>query len=195
MLLVIDNCEHLVVDVAIVIDELTRRCWNLRILATSREALRVAAERVYSIPSLEASGPGVQLFCERASAADASFSADGHLDALVQICERVDGIPLAIELATARVRALTVEELLERLHDRFRFCAEAAAARSIDTTRSEPPSRGRISSSPTRSASCSIARRSLPGDSTCAPPRRCAASTRIDRFDVFEPSARWSTSR
>ena len=179
MLLVIDNCEHLVVDVAIVIDELTRRCWNLRILATSREALRVAAERVYSIPSLEASGPGVQLFCERASAADASFSADGHLDALVQICERLDGIPLAIELAAARVRSLTVEELLERLQDRFRLLRGSGRS----TLDRQQTLRATVSWSyqllTDEERLLFDRRRSLPGDSICR--RRERVRVRPDR--------------
>ena len=78
-------------------------------------------ERVCRVPSLAADGPAVELFCERARAIDASFTADGHLDALAQICERLDGIPLAIELAAARMRSLSVQELLERLEDRFRL--------------------------------------------------------------------------
>jgi predicted ATPase/DNA-binding SARP family transcriptional activator len=121
VLLVIDNCEHLVAGVALLIEDLIGRCWNLRILATSREAIRVRAERVYPVPTLEASGPAVELFCDRARAVDVSFAVNGCTDALVQVCERLDGIPLALELAAARVRSLTVEEMLDRLHDRFRL--------------------------------------------------------------------------
>jgi predicted ATPase/DNA-binding SARP family transcriptional activator len=120
VLLVMDNCEHLVGEVAVLVEELIGRCWNMQILATSREALRVPNEHVYCVPSLAADGPAVELFCERARAIDPSFSVDGHLDALTLICERLDGIPLAIELAAARARSLSVEELLERLRDRFR---------------------------------------------------------------------------
>jgi predicted ATPase/class 3 adenylate cyclase len=121
VLVVIDNCEHLVAEVAAVVEELIVRCSNLKILATSRETLRVRGERVHRVPSLDADGAAVELFCERARAADTSFSPDGHRDALVEICERVDGIPLAVELAAARMRSLSVEELLERLRDRFRL--------------------------------------------------------------------------
>ena len=78
-------------------------------------------ERVHCVPSLAGDGAAVELFCERARAIDASFTADGHRAALVQICERLDGIPLAIELAAARMRSLSVEDLLERLRDRFRL--------------------------------------------------------------------------
>ena len=121
LLLVIDNCEHLVGEVGVLVEELMARCSNLQILATSREALGVRGERVHRVPSLDADGAAVELFCERARAIDASFTPEGHLDALVQICERLDGIPLAIELAAARMRSLSVEELLERLRDRFRL--------------------------------------------------------------------------
>ncbi len=121
LLLVIDNCEHLVAEVGDLVEELMARCSNLHVLATSREALRVHGERVHRVPSLDADGAAVELFCERARATDASFTADGHLDALVQICARLDGIPLAIELAAARIRSLSAEELLERLQDRFRL--------------------------------------------------------------------------
>ena len=121
VLLVIDNCEHLVAEVGVLVEQLIARCSNLKILTTSREALGVHGERVHRVPSLDADGAAVELFCERARATDASFVPDGHLDAVVQICERLDGIPLAIELAAARMRSLSAEELLGRLQDRFRL--------------------------------------------------------------------------
>jgi predicted ATPase/class 3 adenylate cyclase len=121
VLLVVDNCEHLVVEVGALVEELTARCLRLQILATSREALGVHGERVHRVPSLDPNGAAVELLCERACAADGSFTPEGHLDALVQICERLDGVPLAIELAAARMRSLSAEELLERLQDRFRL--------------------------------------------------------------------------
>jgi predicted ATPase/class 3 adenylate cyclase len=121
VLLVIDNCEHLVAEVGELVEELTASCSNLQILATSREALAVHGERVYRVPSLDVDGAAVELFCERTRAIDGSFTPEGHFEALVQICQRLDGIPLAIELAAARMRSLTAEELLERLQDRFRL--------------------------------------------------------------------------
>jgi predicted ATPase/class 3 adenylate cyclase len=121
LLLVIDNCEHLVAEVGALVEELTARCLNLQILATSREALGVLGERVHRVPSLDADGAAVELFCERTRAIDGSFDPEGHFDALIQICQRLDGIPLAIELAAARMRSLSAEELLERLQDRFRL--------------------------------------------------------------------------
>jgi predicted ATPase/class 3 adenylate cyclase len=121
VLLVVDNCEHLVAEVSALVEQLMAHCPNLQILTTSREAMGVRGERVHRVPSLDAGGTAVDLFCERARAIDGSFTPEGHLDALVQICGRLDGIPLAIELAAARMRSLSPEELLERLQDRFRL--------------------------------------------------------------------------
>jgi predicted ATPase len=121
VLLVIDNCEHLVAEVGSIVEDLIAGCPNLQILTTGREALGVIGERVHRVPSLDADGAAVDLFCERARAIDGSFTPEGHVDALILICQRLDGIPLAIELAAARMRSLSVEELLERLRDRFRL--------------------------------------------------------------------------
>ena len=121
VLLVIDNCEHLVAEVGALVEDLMARCSSLQILATGREALGVRGERVHRVPSLDPTGTAVELFCERARAIEGSFTPEGHLDALVQICTRLDGIPLAIELAAARMRSLSAEELLVRLQDRFRL--------------------------------------------------------------------------
>ena len=115
LLLLIDNCEHLVAEVADLVEALMAHCSNLQLLATSREALGVSGERVHRVPSLAPDGAAVELFCERTRAIDGSFVVEGHLDAVVQICARLDGIPLAIELAAARMRSLSAEELLERL--------------------------------------------------------------------------------
>ena len=121
MLFIIDNCEHLVAEVGAVVAELITRCRNVQILVTGREALGVPGERVLRVPSLEPDGAAVELFCERVRAIDESFVVEGHRDTVVQICERLDGIPLAIELAAARMRSLSAEELLDRLRDRFRL--------------------------------------------------------------------------
>ena len=107
VMLVIDNCEHLVAEVGTLVEELMAGCSNLQILATGREALGVRGERVHRVPSLDPAGAAVDLFCERVRAMDGSFTSEGHLDAVVQICERLDGIPLAIELAAARMRSLS----------------------------------------------------------------------------------------
>jgi predicted ATPase/class 3 adenylate cyclase len=120
LLLVIDNCEHLVADVATAMDSMIVRCPRLKVLATSREALGVGGERVVRVPSLDVAD-AVELFLQRALAADPTFQLEGHREAVMQICTRLDGIPLAIELAAARIRSLTPTELVDRLEDRFRL--------------------------------------------------------------------------
>jgi predicted ATPase/class 3 adenylate cyclase len=134
-LLVIDNCEHLQDAAASVCAMLLRRCPNVRIIATSREALTVAGEVTYRVPPL-ALPPGdgalsaeqaaqyaaVQLFMERAAHHRPGFRATPqNIGAIAQICRRLDGIPLAIELAAARVKVLSVEQIAARLDDRFRL--------------------------------------------------------------------------
>ena len=97
------------------------RCDHVKVLATSREPLGVAGERVWRVPSLDVASDAVELFCDRAADGDSSFDRVGHEAVLAQICQRLDGIPLAIELAAARIRSLTPDELLVRLQDRFRL--------------------------------------------------------------------------
>jgi non-specific serine/threonine protein kinase len=135
LLLVLDNCEHIVEAVARLVDTLVRACPQLYILTTSQEALRLAAEVQYRVPSLRvpdlarlpltaelARFEGVQLFCERAQAVQPQFALTEHnRRAVAEICCRLDGIPLAIELAAARTRMLTPEQIARRLDDRFRL--------------------------------------------------------------------------
>ena len=114
LLLVLDNCEHLLDAAADFAHETLRRCPRLRILATSREPLGVDGERVVRVPSLGVDSDAIELFIDRARNADASFRADSRRS-IEQICERLAGIPLAIELAAARVRTLRLPELASRL--------------------------------------------------------------------------------
>ncbi len=114
MLLVLDNMEHVIAagtDVA----QLLGRCPNLRLLVTSRIRLRVRGERGYQIDPL-AEDESVALFLERAHAVDPSATAD---QAVIEICRRLDGLPLAIELAASRLRVLSAPELLKRLEQRL----------------------------------------------------------------------------
>ncbi|MFI6577127.1 BTAD domain-containing putative transcriptional regulator [Nocardiopsis sp. NPDC050513] len=129
--LVLDNCEHLVDAAAELADRLLGTCPRLRVLATSREALSVGGEHLYPIPPLRwperpdgvgdsADSPAVRLFRERAAAVRPDFTIDeGNAAAVVEICRRLDGLPLAIELAAARMRALDVHQIAARLDDRF----------------------------------------------------------------------------
>ncbi|MFE3448276.1 ATP-binding protein [Nonomuraea sp. NPDC059194] len=129
MLMVLDNCEHLLHDCAVVAETLVRSAPDLRILTTSRQVLGVAGEQTMVVPSLPLpdgvvshQSDAVRLFAERAGAVLPGFAVtDDNRDTVVQICRSLDGIPLAIELAAARLRAISVEQLLERLEDRFRL--------------------------------------------------------------------------
>ncbi|WP_344524920.1 AfsR/SARP family transcriptional regulator, partial [Streptomyces rectiviolaceus] len=121
LLLVLDNCEHVLEPVAALLSELLRHAPELRVIATSQEPLALSGETLEEVAPL-AEGEALALFAERAAAAAPGFvlDAENTADAAL-ICRRLDGIPLAIELAATRVRALGVHALAERLHDRFRL--------------------------------------------------------------------------
>lgn len=133
-LLVLDNCEHMIGPAAQFADFLLRRCRDLKILATSREGLAVAGEHLVQVPSLaltpqnldgaESNGPAdaVDLFAERAGSVDSRFElTQENIGVVAEICRRLDGMPLAIELAAARVRLLPPDQILDRLSDAFRL--------------------------------------------------------------------------
>jgi DNA-binding SARP family transcriptional activator len=135
-LLIFDNCEHLLEACADLIQTLLTNCPKLKILATSREALGIAGEARYVLPSLSlpeqeensvetwTDYESVQLFAERAALALSSFTlTKENIRTVVEICRKVDGIPLAIELAAARVNLLQVEEILKQLQDSFTLLA------------------------------------------------------------------------
>jgi predicted ATPase/class 3 adenylate cyclase len=128
-LLVLDNCEHVLDAAAGLVDEIFARSETVKVLATSREGLRVAGEHVWTVPSLGTSAgagsEGVALFVDRAQSLVQGFSLDngGDADAVVEICRRLDGIPLAIELAASRMASMTPSDVRDRLDDRFRLLA------------------------------------------------------------------------
>ncbi|KDN87687.1 hypothetical protein KCH_05420 [Kitasatospora cheerisanensis KCTC 2395] len=131
VLLVLDNCEHLVEDAARLTQRLLAAAPRLTVLATSREPLGVTGETLWPVAPLAVPAPGdtpqralahpaVALFAERAAAARPGFAVDhDSVDAVVRICRELDGLPLALELAAARLRALTVRQVADRLHDRL----------------------------------------------------------------------------
>lgn len=140
LLLILDNCEHLVEASAALADKFLHNAPHIKIIASSREALGIAGETVYRVPSLslpnQASPTGtahitreavmgfesVQLFVERAAAANPKFHlTDENASSVAQICSRLDGIPLALELAASRVSAFTPEQIARRLDDRFKL--------------------------------------------------------------------------
>jgi predicted ATPase/DNA-binding SARP family transcriptional activator len=135
-LLVLDNCEHVVDSAARLADELLAACPRLRILATSREPLKIAGERLLALAPLavpEDGGsaltaaealahPAVRLLADRGAAAAPGFAVDdANVAAVAEICRRLDGLPLAIELAAARLRSLSAQQIADRLDDRFRL--------------------------------------------------------------------------
>ena len=135
LLLFLDNCEHLIDACIKLVDVLLHGCPNLKIIVASREVLGIASESTYRVPSLSTPDLGnmppleklaryesINLFIDRAVAAVSTFRiTEDNAPAVAQICYRLDGIPLAIELAAARVRVLEVEEITNRLDDRFRM--------------------------------------------------------------------------
>ncbi|HKY78250.1 MAG TPA: LuxR family transcriptional regulator [Acidimicrobiia bacterium] len=126
-LIVLDNCEHLLDACAALVEALLRACPVLTILATSREPISVDGEVMWRVPSLSLTGDAVELFTDRARRARPGFVADAEAAGKVaEICQRLDGLPLAIELAAARLRALSPAEILDGLHDRFRLLAGGA---------------------------------------------------------------------
>ena len=132
LLLVLDNCEHVVEGAAGLVSLLLSRCPELAVLATSREPLHASGEHLYETPPMGLPEAGeaverllaadaVQLFRQRAAAVRSDFRLEGCATLVTKVCRRLDGMPLAIELAAARLRALSLAEVAARLDDRFRL--------------------------------------------------------------------------
>jgi predicted ATPase/class 3 adenylate cyclase/DNA-binding CsgD family transcriptional regulator len=127
ILLVLDNCEHLLDACGDVISRLLSGCPRLTILTTSREPLSVAGEVTWRVPSLSLDDEAITLFTDRAQRARPGFQVVGDdADLVAGICRRLDGMPLAIELAAARVRALSLRQISDSLNDRFRLLTGGA---------------------------------------------------------------------
>jgi non-specific serine/threonine protein kinase len=139
LLLLLDNCEHLIAACAELAEALLRACSRLRLLATSREGLNIPGEAVHRLPSLQVPAKervpletlarieSVQLFFDRAQAVMPAFAlTESNAAAVTRVCRRLDGIPLAIELAAARMKAVSVEQLDQRLDDLFRLLTRGA---------------------------------------------------------------------
>lgn len=135
LLLILDNCEHMLDNVARIADAIIHNCPDVQLLSTSRQALRIGGEEVFRLPSLDVPQTlagltpdeilrygAVTLFVDRARSVDQSFKLDDDTVPIVaDICRRLDGIPLAIELAAARVNVLSIPTLAQRLDERFRL--------------------------------------------------------------------------
>lgn len=137
MLIILDNCEHLVEECASIASALIANCPHLTVLATSRQPLRIEGERTYAIPRLETPPEdasdvptclgfsAARLLAERACEANPLFAvSESNVKCVAGICRRLEGIPLAIELAAARVRTMHIEQIHARLTDRFRLLTE-----------------------------------------------------------------------
>jgi predicted ATPase/class 3 adenylate cyclase len=130
LLLIVDNCEHVLDATNRLIGRIVSSCPTVTILATSREPLGVVGERVVGVRSLDPELEAVELFCELAEAADSDFSVfPADVEAIGRVCRRLDGIPLAVELAAARTRTMSLGELERRLADRFRLLRGAGRGR------------------------------------------------------------------
>ncbi len=121
VLLVLDNCEHVVEAAAERSEVIANRCPGVRILATSREGLGIDAERIVVVGPLDIEQAAVDLFTARATAVDPSYVAAAHRSSAEEICRQLDGLPLAIELAAARVHTMTPADLVDRLDDHLRL--------------------------------------------------------------------------
>ena len=131
MLIVMDNCEHVLDASAKMAETILARAATVNVMATSREALGIRAENAWPVPTLDldsgTASAAVSLFVERARAASPDFMVDGEdeAEAVIEICRRLDGIALAIELAAARMVSMSVLEVRDRLDDRFRLLARS----------------------------------------------------------------------
>lgn len=139
-LIVLDNCEHVLAECAVLVDTLVRALPDLRVLTTSRQALGIDGEQIVELAPLAMPAPGdpaaplaesdaVRLFAERAAAVVPEFEVtEENEEAVAEICRRLDGLPLAIEMAAVRLRVLSVSQVLERLGDRFRLLTGGSRA-------------------------------------------------------------------
>ena len=188
-LLVLDNCEHLLEACARLADTLLRACPRLRILASSREPLGIAGEAVFPVPSLPFPDPdhlppidqmtdyaAVSLFIDRARLVLPDYQVTAHnAAALARICQRLDGIPLALEMAAARLNLLTAEQLAGRLDDAFRLLTggSRSALPRQQTLRGHHRLELQAAERARSACSCSACR-SSPAAARWKRPRRCA---------------------
>jgi hypothetical protein len=190
-LLLLDNCEHVLAAAAALSNTLLRAAPRLTILATSREPLRVAGEVVFRVPSLDIPDPehalsperlveyeAVRLFVVRARSSDPGFEFDAaNAGEVARICLRLDGLPLAIELAAGRVGALGAAAIAARLDERFGLLRAATHASPRGSRRSRRRSSGATTSSSRTSGSSSGASRSSPAASSSRQRRPCGPGT------------------
>ena len=187
MLVLLDNCEHLLDATAVLTTALLSACPGLTLLATSREPMGVAGEVTWQVPSLSLDDEAIELFADRACRARSDFRiTDDDIDAAQEICRRLDGMPLAIELAAARVRALSLEEIVDSLHDRFRLLTGGGrtAGRRQQTLRASMDWSHALLTEPERVLFRRLA--VFMGGFDLAAARAVAAGTEVERYQTLE---------
>ena len=170
-LLILDNCEHVIDGASELATAIAQGCPMVRVLATSREALGIDDEQLLPVAPLDPVGPAAELFNERARAVCVTFDAAASRVDVEEICRRLDGIPLAIELAAARSRTLSPQDLVARLGDRLHLLTGGHRNSADATGRCAPPSGGPMSCLLRLNRSFFGGCRSSPGRSTLRPPR------------------------
>jgi predicted ATPase/class 3 adenylate cyclase/DNA-binding CsgD family transcriptional regulator len=187
MLLVFDNCEHLLGACADLVNDVLAGCSRVAILATSREPLLVSGEVNWQVPSLSLADEAVDLFTDRARRARPDFAvSDANSETVTEICRRLDGMPLAIELAAARVRALSLDEIVGSLHDRFRLLTGGArtAVRRQQTLRASVDWSHALLTEPERILFRRLA--AFMGGFDLNAAQAVAGTTEVERFQVLD---------
>ncbi|HUO39686.1 MAG TPA: adenylate/guanylate cyclase domain-containing protein, partial [Mycobacterium sp.] len=187
MMVVLDNCEHLLDASAAVVATLLQDCPAVTILATSREPIGVTGEAIWRVPSLSLADEAIELFTDRARLARPGFSiTDDNSTTVMEICRRLDGMPLAIELAAARVRALTLDEIRDSLHDRFRLLTGGArtAMRRQQTLRASVDWSHALLTEPERVLFRRLA--AFMGGFDLGAAQAVAATTDVERYQILD---------
>jgi predicted ATPase/class 3 adenylate cyclase/DNA-binding CsgD family transcriptional regulator len=187
MLLVLDNCEHLLDACATVVGGLQGACPAVTLVATSREPIGVAGEVSWRVPSLSLADEAIELFADRARRVRPDFRlTDENAATAAEICRRLDGVPLAIELAAARVRVLSLTEIRDGLHDRFRLLTGGArtSVRRQQTLRASVDWSHALLTEPERILFASLA--VFMGGFDLAAAEAVAGSGDVERFQVLD---------
>ena len=187
LLLVFDNCEHLLEASADLVNDVLAGCSRVTILATSRKPLLVAGEVNWQVPSLSLADEAVELFTDRARRARPDFAVtDLNSETVTEICRRLDGMPLAIELAAARVRSLSLDEIVGSLHDRFRLLTGGArtAVRRQQTLRASVDWSHALLTEPERILFRRLA--AFMGGFDLDAAQAVAGTTEVERFQVLD---------
>ena len=208
LLVILDNCEHVLAAAAAVAKSLLERCPNVRILATSREPLRIAGEVVVRLRTLAQphadAAPAIRLFLDRASDVAPDFAQidqdDPRMIAIERLCRRLDGLPLAIELAAAHAGAVSPEMLVRALEQHNGCRASAFPPRRPATKRCAVCSTGAMDYSTRRNNACCVSFRSSPAEARSTLLKRCAtvsstASRCCRRCSLWSRSRSWSRTR